>query len=82
MPLLRTTGECFPCSYVSRQLCQRHNAGTNPVLTLKQYKVYVHTNTTAWVEAQWGQHVERSPNITLHLGEAGECWGLGRAGGG
>ncbi|XP_015742289.1 interleukin-12 receptor subunit beta-1 [Coturnix japonica] len=56
--------------YVSRQLCQRHNAGITPVLTLKQYKVYVHTNTTAWVEARWGQHVERSPNITLHFGEA------------
>uniref|UniRef100_A0A8C9FGR0 Uncharacterized protein n=1 Tax=Pavo cristatus TaxID=9049 RepID=A0A8C9FGR0_PAVCR len=48
----------------------RHDAGTATVHTLKQHKVYVHTNVTAWVEARWGEHLERSHNITLHLGEA------------
>ncbi|POI23451.1 hypothetical protein CIB84_012801 [Bambusicola thoracicus] len=56
--------------YVSRQLCQRHNAGTTTERTLKQHEVYVRTNATAWVEVRWGQHLERSPNITLHLDEA------------
>ncbi|XP_021234003.1 interleukin-12 receptor subunit beta-1 isoform X3 [Numida meleagris] len=65
-----TTGERFPRSYVSRQLCQRHDAGTATVHILKQHDVYIHTNATAWVEGRWGQHLERSPNITLHLGEA------------
>ncbi|XP_010725503.2 interleukin-12 receptor subunit beta-1-like, partial [Meleagris gallopavo] len=59
--------------YVSRQLCQQHDAGTATVRTLTQHKVYVRTNATAWVEARWEQHLERSPNITLHLDEAGEC---------
>lgn len=80
-PLLYTTGERFPCSYVRRQLCQWHNASTATEHTLTQHEVYVRTNATAWVEAQWGQHLERSPNITLHLDEAGECRGPGRAGG-
>ncbi|XP_031459897.1 interleukin-12 receptor subunit beta-1 isoform X2 [Phasianus colchicus] len=56
--------------YVSPQLCQQHDAGTTTVHTLKQRKVYVRTNVTAWVEAHWEQHLERSPNITLHLDEA------------
>lgn len=56
--------------YVRRQLCQWHNASTATEHTLTQHEVYVRTNATAWVEAQWGQHLERSPNITLHLDEA------------
>ncbi|XP_048783534.1 interleukin-12 receptor subunit beta-1 isoform X2 [Lagopus muta] len=56
--------------YVSRQLCQQHDAGTATLRTLKQHQVYVRTNATAWVEARWGQHLERSPNVTLHLDEA------------
>lgn len=81
VPLLYTMAERFPCSYVSRQLCQQHDAGTATLRTLKQHQVYVRTNATAWVEARWGQHLERSPNVTLHLDEAGECWGPGRAAG-
>ncbi|OXB73125.1 UNVERIFIED_CONTAM: hypothetical protein H355_012050 [Colinus virginianus] len=56
--------------YVSRQLCQWHDAGTDTAYTLKRHSVYIHTNTTAWVEARRGQHLQRSPNVTLHLGEA------------
>ncbi|KAM6294815.1 interleukin-12 receptor subunit beta-1 [Aegotheles albertisi] len=43
-------------------------AGTN--FTLKPSDVYVLNNTTAWVEARWGDHVRRTPNLTLNLEKA------------
>ena len=48
-------------------------AGARTTYTLRHHSVYVLTNVTAWVEARWGGHVHRTPNITLYLNEAGEC---------
>ncbi|NXH15736.1 I12R1 protein, partial [Bucco capensis] len=50
--------------------CQRFNAGTSTTYTLKYHLVYVFNNTTAWVEANWGDHIHRTPNLTLYLKEA------------
>lgn len=46
--------------------------------TVTQYRppyrqLYTLDNTTAWVEARWGDQVHRTPNHTLHLDKAGEC---------
>ncbi|NXJ95039.1 I12R1 protein, partial [Corythaixoides concolor] len=56
--------------YATPQLCQRFQAGTRTTYTLKHHHVYVLTNTTAWVEARWGDQVHRTPNLTLYLNEA------------
>ncbi|NXI92127.1 I12R1 protein, partial [Psophia crepitans] len=53
--------------YTMPRLCQRLRAGTRTTYTLKHHQVYVLTNATAWVEARWGDHVHRTPNITLYL---------------
>lgn len=39
---------------------------------LKHRHVYVLTNATVWVEARWGDHIHRTPNLTLYLNEAGK----------
>ncbi|KAM6040362.1 LOW QUALITY PROTEIN: interleukin-12 receptor subunit beta-1 [Theristicus caerulescens] len=52
------------------RLCQRFKAGARTTYTLKHHHVYVLTNATAWVEARWGDHVHRTPNLTLYLDEA------------
>ncbi|NWS61989.1 I12R1 protein, partial [Chunga burmeisteri] len=56
--------------YAVPRPCQRFKAGTRTTYTLKHHDVYVLTNTTAWVEARWGDHVHRTPNLTLYLNEA------------
>ena len=61
-----------PRSYTTPRLCRRFEAGARTTYTLKHHNVYVLTNTTAWVEARWGDHVHRTPNITLYLNEAGK----------
>ncbi|NXL47760.1 I12R1 protein, partial [Podilymbus podiceps] len=65
--------------YAASRPCQRFEAGTKTTYTLKHHDVYVLTNATAWVEARWGGHVHRTPNLTLYLNEAGKCL-QGRAG--
>ncbi|NWH48990.1 I12R1 protein, partial [Fregata magnificens] len=56
--------------YATPRLCQRFEAGARTTYALKHHHVYVLTNATAWVEARWGDHVHRTPNLTLYLNEA------------
>ncbi|NXL20840.1 I12R1 protein, partial [Setophaga kirtlandii] len=51
-------------------LCRRFEAGTATSYIPPYNKVYIFDNTTAWVEARWGDQVRRTPNHTLHLNEA------------
>lgn len=62
----------FSPSYATSRTCPRYEAGAATTYTLPRHRVYVLTNTTAWVEAQWGPHLHRSPNLTLYLNEAGK----------
>ncbi|XP_009470238.1 PREDICTED: interleukin-12 receptor subunit beta-1 [Nipponia nippon] len=59
--------------YVVPRLCQQFQAGARTTYTLKHHHIYVLTNATAWVEARWGDHVHRTPNLTLYLNEAVTC---------
>ncbi|XP_009316688.1 PREDICTED: interleukin-12 receptor subunit beta-1 [Pygoscelis adeliae] len=56
--------------YEMPRLCRWFEAGRETTYTLKHHHVYVLTNATAWVEARWGDHVHRTPNLTLYLDEA------------
>ncbi|NXT95651.1 I12R1 protein, partial [Anhinga rufa] len=56
--------------YVTPRLCQQFKAGVRTTYTVKHHHVYILTNATAWVEARWGDHVHRTPNLTLYLNEA------------
>ncbi|XP_063214430.1 interleukin-12 receptor subunit beta-1 isoform X2 [Chroicocephalus ridibundus] len=56
--------------YASRTQCQQFKAGTGTTYTLNYRHVYVLSNATAWVEARWGAHVHRTPNLTLYLDKA------------
>ncbi|XP_077047450.1 interleukin-12 receptor subunit beta-1 [Agelaius phoeniceus] len=51
-------------------LCRRFEAGTATSYIPPHSQVYIFDNTTAWVEARWGDQVRRTPNHTLHLNEA------------
>uniref|UniRef100_A0A8C5J3B6 Uncharacterized protein n=1 Tax=Junco hyemalis TaxID=40217 RepID=A0A8C5J3B6_JUNHY len=50
--------------------CRRFEAGTATSYILSRSQVYIFDNTTAWVEARWGNQVRRTPNHTLHLNGA------------
>ncbi|NXG93794.1 I12R1 protein, partial [Stercorarius parasiticus] len=56
--------------YASRAQCQQFKAGTGTMYTLNYRHVYVLINATAWVEARWGDHIHRTPNLTLCLDKA------------
>ncbi|KAM8986598.1 interleukin-12 receptor subunit beta-1 [Ara ararauna] len=56
--------------YTTPRRCQQFQAGTETTYTLKHHHVYALTNTTAWVEAHWGNHIHRTPNRTLYFDEA------------
>ncbi|XP_039556328.1 LOW QUALITY PROTEIN: interleukin-12 receptor subunit beta-1 [Passer montanus] len=56
--------------FEKRGLCRRFEAGTVPSYSLSHTQVYTLVNTTAWVEARWGDQLRRTPNHTLHLNEA------------
>ncbi|KAM6369002.1 interleukin-12 receptor subunit beta-1 [Pluvialis apricaria] len=56
--------------YTKPRLCQRFEVGAGTTYTLNHLRIYVLTNATAWVEARWGDHVHRTPNLTLYLNEA------------
>ncbi|NXD82432.1 I12R1 protein, partial [Halcyon senegalensis] len=56
--------------YAPPKPCQRFSVGTRVNVTLNHQHVYIFTNTTAWVEAHWGDHIHRTPNLTLYLKEA------------
>ncbi|NXO65639.1 I12R1 protein, partial [Phainopepla nitens] len=53
-----------------RSPCCRFEVGTVTSYSLWHQEVYVLENTTAWVEARWGDQVRRTPNHTLHLNTA------------
>ncbi|NXY56638.1 I12R1 protein, partial [Callaeas wilsoni] len=50
--------------------CRHFEVGTVTSYSLPHRQVYVFENTTAWVEARWGDQVHRTPNHTLHLSKA------------
>ncbi|NXF25820.1 I12R1 protein, partial [Rhodinocichla rosea] len=56
--------------FEKRGLCSRIEAGTATSYSPTRSQVYIFDNTTAWVEARWGDQVLRTPNHTLHLNEA------------
>ncbi|NWR07034.1 I12R1 protein, partial [Paradoxornis webbianus] len=51
-------------------LCRRFEAGTVTKYSPSRRQVYTLGNTTAWVEARWGDQVHRTPNQTLQLDKA------------
>ncbi|NWS31870.1 I12R1 protein, partial [Polioptila caerulea] len=57
-----TLNLCFE----KRSLCRRFEAGTVTSYSTSHRQVYIWENTTAWVEARWGDQVHRTPNHTLH----------------
>ncbi|XP_059726062.1 interleukin-12 receptor subunit beta-1 [Haemorhous mexicanus] len=56
--------------FEKRGLCRRFEAGTATSYSPSRSQVYIFDNTTAWVEARWGDQVRRTPNHTLPLNEA------------
>ncbi|NXI62733.1 I12R1 protein, partial [Anseranas semipalmata] len=68
-PAGNTTYVLMLC-YATSQKCRRYEAGPATTYTLWHHQIYVLTNATAWVEARWGHHLHRSPNLTLYLNEA------------
>ncbi|KAM6993188.1 LOW QUALITY PROTEIN: interleukin-12 receptor subunit beta-1 [Passerculus sandwichensis] len=66
---------CPPCarslpSFEKHGQCRQFEVGTATGYILSWSQVYIFDNTTAWVEARWGNQVRRTPNRTLHLNEA------------
>ncbi|NWT93766.1 I12R1 protein, partial [Urocynchramus pylzowi] len=50
--------------------CRRLEAGTATNYSPSRFQVYIFDNTTAWVEARWGDQARRTPNNTFHFNEA------------
>ncbi|KAM7081592.1 LOW QUALITY PROTEIN: interleukin-12 receptor subunit beta-1 [Ciconia maguari] len=70
-------GPCATPSYLLT-LCYKmprlclFEAGTRTTYTLKHHHVYVpHQRPRPGWKARWGDHVHRTPNLTLYLNEAG-----------
>ncbi|NWV49715.1 I12R1 protein, partial [Daphoenositta chrysoptera] len=61
-----TLNFCFEKSKV----CRRFEVGTVTSYSPPYRLMYIFENTTAWVEARWGEQVRRTPNHTLHLNTA------------
>ncbi|NXE41753.1 I12R1 protein, partial [Ptilorrhoa leucosticta] len=59
--------------FEKRNVCRQFEVGTETSYSPPHHQVYIFENTTAWVEARWGDQVHRTPNHTLHLSKAGEC---------
>ncbi|NWS88303.1 I12R1 protein, partial [Toxostoma redivivum] len=57
------------CSEKSSR-CRRFEVGTVINYTPPHGQVYILKNTTAWVEARWGDQVHRTSNHTLYLNKA------------
>ncbi|NWW26815.1 I12R1 protein, partial [Falcunculus frontatus] len=56
--------------FEKRNLCRQFEVGTATSYSPPRHHVYIFENTTAWVEARWGDQVHRTPNHTLHLDKA------------
>ncbi|NXM39118.1 I12R1 protein, partial [Gymnorhina tibicen] len=61
-----TLNLCFE----KRKRCLQFEVGTATSYSTPHRHVYIFENTTAWVEARWGDQVHRTPNRTLHLSKA------------
>ncbi|KAF4789952.1 interleukin 12 receptor subunit beta 1 [Turdus rufiventris] len=56
--------------FEKRRECRRFEAGTVTNYSPPYNRVVIFENTTAWVEARWGDRVRRTPNHTLYLDKA------------
>ncbi|NWZ69242.1 I12R1 protein, partial [Acrocephalus arundinaceus] len=56
--------------FEKRSPCRRLEVGSVTSYSLSHTQVYALENTTAWVEARWGDQVHRTPNHTLQLDKA------------
>ncbi|NXY26719.1 I12R1 protein, partial [Atrichornis clamosus] len=56
--------------FEKHSLCRQFEVGTVTNYNPPHRHVYTFENTTAWVEARWGDQVLRTPNHTLHLDKA------------
>ncbi|KAL2294983.1 hypothetical protein Nmel_018127, partial [Mimus melanotis] len=56
--------------HLKRSRCLRFEVGTVINYTPPHGQVYILENTTAWVEARWGDQVHRTSNHTLYLNKA------------
>ncbi|XP_066422454.1 interleukin-12 receptor subunit beta-1 [Molothrus aeneus] len=65
-----STSYILTLCFEKQRLCRRFEAGTATSYIPPHSQVYIFDNTTAWVEARWGDQVRRTPNHTLHLNEA------------
>ncbi|NWH97113.1 I12R1 protein, partial [Tichodroma muraria] len=50
--------------------CHSFEVGTATSYSPPYRQVYIFRNTTAWVEARWGNQVHRTPNHTFYLNKA------------
>ncbi|NXH39280.1 I12R1 protein, partial [Dicaeum eximium] len=56
--------------FEKRSLCRRFEVGAGTSYSPSHRQVYTLENTTAWVEARWGDNVHRTPNHTFYLGKS------------
>ncbi|NWW74879.1 I12R1 protein, partial [Climacteris rufus] len=56
--------------FEKHNLCRRFEVGRGTNYSPPHRQVYTFENTTAWVEARWGDQLHRTPNHTLHLSQA------------
>ncbi|NXG16979.1 I12R1 protein, partial [Grallaria varia] len=56
--------------YKQKSVCHQFEAGTMTNYNLPHRKLYVFDSIVAWVEACWGDHVRRTPNITFVFSKA------------
>ncbi|NWT56357.1 I12R1 protein, partial [Erythrocercus mccallii] len=56
--------------FEKRRLCRRFEVGTATKYSPSHQQVFTLENSTAWVEARWGDQAHRTPNHTLHLDKA------------
>ncbi|NXD56651.1 I12R1 protein, partial [Corvus moneduloides] len=56
--------------FEKQNLCRHLKVGTATSYRPPHREVYIFENTTAWVEARWGDQVHRTPNYTLYLDKA------------
>ncbi|KAJ7412306.1 interleukin-12 receptor subunit beta-1 [Willisornis vidua] len=56
--------------YKQKNECHQFKAGTMTNYNLPRRRVYTFYNSMAWVEARWGDHIHRTPNISFVFNEA------------
>ncbi|NXK89415.1 I12R1 protein, partial [Formicarius rufipectus] len=53
-----------------KHVCQQFEVGSTTNYSLPYRKLHIFSNTVAWVEARWGNHIHRTPNITFVFNNA------------